>query len=164
VRDGADEVTAFLTHLANERNVSASTQNQAKGALPFLYKQVLGIDLPWLDEIVQAKRGTRLAVVLTPREVRELPGATQGPADTRQTPWRSRSRGAWHRVRAGEHQRGCEQIHHARSGRQVDRIASLTMTFDSSLLRKSFKYYQFNGSNLYLLKPAFHRRLLSIGY
>jgi integron integrase len=74
----ADEVTAFLTHLANERNVSASTQNQAKSALLFLYKQVLGINLPWLDEIVQAKRGTRLPVVLTPREVRDLLGATQG--------------------------------------------------------------------------------------
>jgi integron integrase len=74
----AEEVTAFLTYLANERNVSASTQNQAKSALLFLYKQVLGIELPWLDEIVQAKRSTRLPVVLTPREVRELLGATQG--------------------------------------------------------------------------------------
>jgi len=59
----AAEVMAFLTHLASERNVSASTQNQAKSALLFLYKQVLGIDLPWLDEIVQAKRGTRLEPV-----------------------------------------------------------------------------------------------------
>ena len=74
----ADEVTAFLTHLANERNVSASTQNQAKSALLFLYRQVLGIELPWLNEIVRAKRGTRLPVVLTPREVRDLLGATQG--------------------------------------------------------------------------------------
>jgi integron integrase len=74
----AHEVTAFLTHLANERNVSASTQSQAKSALLFLYKQVLGIELPWLDEIVQAKRGTRLPVVLTPREVRDLVNAMQG--------------------------------------------------------------------------------------
>ena len=74
----ADEVTAFLTYLANERNVSASTQNQAKSALLFLYKQVLNIELPWFGEIVQAKRGTRLPVVLTPREVRDLLGATQG--------------------------------------------------------------------------------------
>ncbi|MDR0780235.1 MAG: integron integrase [Pseudomonadales bacterium] len=74
----AAEVTAFLTHLANERNVSASTQNQAKSALLFLYKQVLGIELPWLDEIVQAKRGVRLPVMLTPREVRDLLGAMQG--------------------------------------------------------------------------------------
>jgi integron integrase len=74
----AEEVTAFLTHLASERNVYASTQNQAKSALLFLYRQVLGIELPWLDEIVQAKRGTRLPVVLTPREVRDLLGAMQG--------------------------------------------------------------------------------------
>ena len=45
---GAPEVESFLTHLANERNVSASTQGQAKSALLFLYKQVLGIELPWL--------------------------------------------------------------------------------------------------------------------
>jgi len=75
---GAGEVTAFLTHLANERQVSASTQNQAKSALLFLYRRVLGVELPWLDEIVQAKRGARLPVVLTPREVRDLLGATQG--------------------------------------------------------------------------------------
>jgi len=49
---GAPEVTAFLTHLAVERNVSASTQNQAKAAILFLYKEVLQQDLPWLDEIV----------------------------------------------------------------------------------------------------------------
>jgi integron integrase len=74
----AEEVTAFLTHLANERHVSASTQSQAKSALLFLYRQVLGVDLPWLDEIVQAKRSARLPVVLTPREVRSLLDATQG--------------------------------------------------------------------------------------
>ncbi|MDR2187559.1 MAG: integron integrase [Azonexus sp.] len=75
---GASEISAFLTHLANERHVSAATQNQAKSALLFLYRQVLGMDLPWLDEIVQAKRSARLPVVLTPREVRDLLGTTQG--------------------------------------------------------------------------------------
>ncbi|MEW6169575.1 MAG: integron integrase [Pseudomonadota bacterium] len=69
---GAEEVSAFLTHLATERRVSASTQNQAKAALLFLYKRVLGIELPWLDEVVQAKVHKRLPVVLTPREVRAL--------------------------------------------------------------------------------------------
>ncbi|MFL6622671.1 MAG: integron integrase [Sulfurifustis sp.] len=69
---GAPEVEAFLTHLAVERNVSASTQNQAKAALLFLYKEVLETELPWLTEIVQAKRGERLPVVLTPGEVRAL--------------------------------------------------------------------------------------------
>ena len=46
---GAVEVEAFLSHLAVERHVSASTQNQAKAALLYLYKQVLEIDLPWLN-------------------------------------------------------------------------------------------------------------------
>jgi site-specific recombinase XerD len=69
---GAPEVEAFLTHLAVERKVSASTQNQAKAALLFLYKQALGIDLPWLAEIVTAKASRRLQVVLTQREVRDL--------------------------------------------------------------------------------------------
>lgn len=69
---GAEAVEAFLTHLAVERNVSASTQNQAKSALLFLYKEVLGIDLPWLDDITSARASRRLPVVLTPREARLL--------------------------------------------------------------------------------------------
>jgi integron integrase len=69
---GAEEVSAFLSHLATERSVAASTQNQAKAALLFLYRRVLGIELPWLDEVVQAKVRKRLPVVLTPREVRAL--------------------------------------------------------------------------------------------
>ena len=75
---GAPEVEAFLSHLAVERHVSASTQNQAKAALLYLYKQVLGIDLPWLDEVAQARRPKRLPVVLTPSEVRELLLHTEG--------------------------------------------------------------------------------------
>ena len=69
---GAEEVEAFLSHLAVERSVSASTQNQAKSALLFLYKEVLQIELPWLDNITQAKVPKRLPVVLTPEEVRAV--------------------------------------------------------------------------------------------
>ena len=69
---GAPEVEAFLTHLAVDRQVSASTQNQAKAAILYLYKQVLGVDLPWLDDVVQAKTPKRLPVVLTASEVRAL--------------------------------------------------------------------------------------------
>lgn len=69
---GAAEVEAFLTYLAVERQVSASTQNQAKAALLYLYKELLQIQLPWLDEVVQAKAAKRLPVVLTPSEVRDL--------------------------------------------------------------------------------------------
>jgi len=81
-RLGAAEVQAFLTHLAVERSVSSSTQNQAKSALLFLYREVLGLQLPWLDEIVGARLSRRLPVVLTPSEVRsllaEMSGGTLG--------------------------------------------------------------------------------------
>ncbi len=69
---GAAEVEAFLTHLAVDRQVAASTQNQAKAAILYLYKQVMLIELPWLDDVVQAKTPRRLPVVLTQTEVREL--------------------------------------------------------------------------------------------
>jgi len=52
---GAAEVQAFLSALATERHVSASTQNQALAALLFLYREVLAIELPWLDDVVRAK-------------------------------------------------------------------------------------------------------------
>lgn len=77
---GPVEVTAFLSHLANDRNVSAATQAQAKSALLFLYSQVLGVELPWLDEIVSARSERRLPVVLTPAEVRRLLEQTSGVA------------------------------------------------------------------------------------
>ena len=69
---GAAEVEGFLSYLATTRSVSASTQNQAKAALLFLYKEVLGTALPWLDEITQAKESRRLPVVLTSHEVKAL--------------------------------------------------------------------------------------------
>jgi len=65
----AVEVEEFLTHLAVEGNVSASTQNQALAALLFLYREVMGIDLPWMDTIVRAKKPQRLPVVLSRTEV-----------------------------------------------------------------------------------------------
>ena len=69
---GLAEVEAFLSHLAVERRVAAATQNQAKAALLFLYQRVLGMNLPWLQGVVQAKPAQRLPVVLTPGEVRRL--------------------------------------------------------------------------------------------
>lgn len=67
---GAGEMEAFLTHLAVEGNVAASTQNQALAALLFLYREVLQMEVPWLDKVVRAKRPQRLPVVLTRQEVR----------------------------------------------------------------------------------------------
>lgn len=69
---GAVDVESFLSHLAIAGNVSSSTQNQAKSAILFLYKEVLGVDLPWLDNITQAKLPQRLPVVLTKTEVQSV--------------------------------------------------------------------------------------------
>jgi integron integrase len=66
---GADEVEAFLTSLAVDRQVAAATQNLAKSALLFLYRDVLERQLPWLDNVVHARSPTRLPVVLTRAEV-----------------------------------------------------------------------------------------------
>ena len=66
---GAVEVEAFLSHLATEGNVSASTQNQALSALLFLYREVLGVVLPWMDTMVRAKKPQRLPVVLNRSEI-----------------------------------------------------------------------------------------------
>jgi site-specific recombinase XerD len=69
---GPVEVQAFLTHLAVDRHVSASTQNQALAALLFLYREVLELDLPWMQDVVRAKKPQRLPVVLTRDEVQRL--------------------------------------------------------------------------------------------
>jgi integron integrase len=69
---GAAEVEAFLTHLAIARHVSSSTQNQALSAILFLYRDVLAVDLPWLDGFERSKKPRRLPVVLTPLEVQAL--------------------------------------------------------------------------------------------
>ena len=69
---GAAEVEQFLTHLAVAGKVAASTQNQAKSALLFLYKEVLALELPWLDNVAQAKAPKRLPVVLNRDEVQAV--------------------------------------------------------------------------------------------
>jgi len=74
----ADEVTAFLSHLALRGKVAASTQNQALAALLFLYRGVLEMDLPWLDGLVRARRPKRLPTVLSPDEVRAVLAAMDG--------------------------------------------------------------------------------------
>lgn len=76
---GAAEVAAFLTHLAVERQVAPATQGQAKSAILFLYRMVLKVHLPWLEEIVAARTGRRLPVVLTASEVRSLLDQMSGP-------------------------------------------------------------------------------------
>lgn len=76
---GADAIEAFLTHLATERKVAASTQNEALNALVFLYREVLEQDVGAFDGFVRAKAPRRLPVVLSRREVRALLGKMRGP-------------------------------------------------------------------------------------
>ena len=75
----APEIRRFLTALAVERKVASSTQNQALAALLFLYRDVLEQDLPWIGDIVRARRPRRLPVVLTPDEVRAVLSRLAGP-------------------------------------------------------------------------------------
>jgi len=75
---GPAEIQAFLTDLAVRGKVSASTQNQALSSLLFLYKKVLKMDLPFLDEIVRAKRPKRVPVVLTRSEAAKVLNCMQG--------------------------------------------------------------------------------------
>jgi integron integrase len=69
---GAPEVEAFLSDLAVRRDVAASTQNQALSAILFLYRDVLKIELPWLQDVTRAKKPARLPVVLTRKEVQAV--------------------------------------------------------------------------------------------
>jgi integron integrase len=78
---GAPEVEGFLTHLAVDAKVSASTQNQALAGILFLYRDVLEIKLPWLESVVRAKPSTHLPVVLSRDEVQRVLGFISG------TPW-----------------------------------------------------------------------------
>ena len=77
---GAEQINEYLTHLAVERHVSASTQSQALAAILFLYRYVLGDEVPWLTELVRAPRRERTPVVLTREEVRRLLGEMGGTA------------------------------------------------------------------------------------
>lgn len=75
---GAPEVERFLTDLAVKGKVSPSTQNQALSALLFLYREVLGVTLPWMDAIQRARKPRRMPVVLTRREVQAMLGEMTG--------------------------------------------------------------------------------------
>ena len=76
---GRQEITAFLSDLATEHSVSASTQNQALCALLFLYRHVLEAPFPWLEDLQHAKRPARLPAVLSRSEVASVLAALEGP-------------------------------------------------------------------------------------
>jgi integron integrase len=69
---GKLEMEQFLTHLAVDKNVASSTQNQALAALLFMYKEVLQMDPPWVENVTRAKKPKRLPVVLTKSEIKKL--------------------------------------------------------------------------------------------
>ena len=69
---GIEQVESFLTALATENNVAANTQNLALSAILFLYRDVMGVELPWLGNVVRAKKPQRLPTVLTPVETQRL--------------------------------------------------------------------------------------------
>ncbi len=75
---GETEITAFLSDLAIRQNVAASTQNQALSAVLFFFKQVLGRELEWMNDIARARRSQHLPVVLSREEVPRLLGRMQG--------------------------------------------------------------------------------------
>jgi len=69
---GAPEVEAFLTYLAVNKNVSSSTQNQALNAILFLYRDVLYVELPWLNHVRRAKKPEKIPVVYTKDEIKTI--------------------------------------------------------------------------------------------
>lgn len=75
---GEREITVFLTHLAVDKHVATSTQNQALSAFLFLYQRVLEMSLDWLDDVVRTRRPKRLPVVLSREEVSRLLDTLQG--------------------------------------------------------------------------------------
>lgn len=75
---GGPEVERFLSTLAVQGQVAASTQNQALSALLFLYRDVLGTELPWMEDVVRAKRPQRLPTVLSQEEVRRVLALMEG--------------------------------------------------------------------------------------
>lgn len=75
---GKLDIEAFLSHLAVEGNVTPSTQNLALSAILFLYREVLEIKLPWMDDVIRAKKKTRIPVVMTPNEVQRVLANMEG--------------------------------------------------------------------------------------
>ena len=92
---GASDVEAFLSSLATERHVAASTQNQALAAIVFLYREVLDLELPQLAEVVRAKRPLRLPTVLRRDDVARVLAQMSG------TPWQDHRGRFQHRTSRG---------------------------------------------------------------
>lgn len=125
---GGDRVEAWLSHLATERDVAASTQRQALAAILFLYRQVLGMTLPWLENVTRAKQPQRLPrgqlgahkrwVFPAPRwDKKRRPD--DKPRLTWEAPTGKASSAAWRKA-AEHHACGHEAHHHQRGGQHHD--------------------------------------------
>jgi len=75
---GAPEIETFLTHLAVDRRVASSTQNQALSAILFLYKEVLDVELPWLKNVKRARKSEKLPVVFSKEEMSAVVSGLDG--------------------------------------------------------------------------------------
>jgi len=75
---GTQQVEQFLTYLAVNGRVASSTQNQALSAILFMYKEVLGIELPWLNDVTRAKRPEKIPLVFSKNEIRKLLANLEG--------------------------------------------------------------------------------------
>ena len=155
---GAAEVEAFLIHLAAVRNVAASTQNQAKSALLFHYKEVLAIERPWLDRVERAREPSRLPVVLTKAEGALLLDRLEGThALERKYPRAAREAG-WQYVfpapgRSADPRSGIVRRHHL--GDQAFQRAMRQAVLDAGIAKPATPH---------TLRHSFATHLLDAGY
>jgi site-specific recombinase XerD len=146
---GGEEITRFLSHLTVEGRVSASTQNQALSALLFLYRDMLGMELPWMDGIVRARRPARLPVVLARCEVAALLRELDGVERLARKYPRAAFEWGWQRVFPAtrfyrEGANGVRRRHHLhetvlqRAVREAARRARIPRPVSCHVLRRSF--------------------------
>lgn len=132
---GAPKVEAFLTMLATERKVSTSTHNQALSALLFLYRAVLDIDLPWLNNINRPAQKRRIQSVLTKEEVAALlgfmPGITQLLGRLLYGTGMRLMEGLWLRVKDVDFDRHVIVVREAKGGK--DRVVMLPRSLAPAL-------------------------------
>lgn len=132
---GAVEVEQFLSMLTTQRNVSVSTHNQALSALLFLYREVLGVQLPWLDDVPRPTRPRRIPSVLIVAEVAGLLGATTGVelllAKLLHGTGMRLNEGLRLRVKAVDFDRRVLVVRDGKGGK--DRVAMLPQSLDAAL-------------------------------
>lgn len=148
---GGDRVEAWLSHLATDREVAASTQRQALAAILFLYRQVLGMTLPWLDNVTRAKQPQRLPRVLSKAEVRaimdKLPRTSAGLAVALAYGTGMRMSDVLRlRTQDLDIERRCITIHDGKGGK--DRVVMLPRSLEAGLQAQLAKRAQMHAIDL----------------